>query len=217
MVRSLILACLLLSATVSTFAQNINANLCPQGPRIGNVELLSPRPTAELIQYLDGLKSGRYAFDWTMNGFQAASQLGFGKRFTATYGQMAEEAQFRIRRNGVVNINEMIGYLSAIIAEEQLVDVLTLRREQHFSSIVYLRALQIGECSFPYVFRDTPMAQELLSQIRRTYPELNLEQTNSVFANIYDQTIESARSRAKQEGSVSIYRDMEDWRRAITK
>jgi hypothetical protein len=178
------------------------------------VELLSSKPTGELVAYLDGLRSGHYAFNFGITGQQAASQLGFGKRFTAAYGQLVEEALLRMSRNGVVNIQDTLDYLTGIVAEEKRIDALTTQRETHFSSIVYLRALQVGECSFPYVFNDLPTAQALLGQVRLAYPELNLEEYSTFFADVFNRTVSSAQQRAAQAGSVSIFRNMEEWRHA---
>ena len=217
MLRFWPIAALSLAVQFPACAQSINANLCGQSPKNGNVELLSSRPTAELVRYLEGLKSGKYAIVWDLNGFQAASQLHFAKRFSAAYGELVEEGTLRMEQKGTVNIQEMIDYLSRIVADEETVDELTLRREQHFPSIVYLRALQVGDCSFPYVLKDTPTANAVLSQVRQAYPDLNLESSITVFARAYEQAVASARERIKQYGSVSIYRAIEDLRGAITK
>lgn len=150
MLRSWAVIALALASIMSARAQNINGNLCRYSAKAGNVELLSAGPTSELSTYLDGLKSGKYTLVWNLNGFQAASQLHFAKRFSAAYSELVEEGQLQMRQKGIVNIQEMIEYLSKIVTEEQTVDALSLRRDQHFSSIVYLRALQAGECAFPY-------------------------------------------------------------------
>jgi len=38
--------------------------------------------------------------------------------------------------------------------------------------VVYLRALQEGECLFPYVLRDTPTAKAMMNHLALAYPEV---------------------------------------------
>jgi hypothetical protein len=176
---------------------------------------MSPAPTADLVTYLNGLRSGKYSFDWNLNGHQAASQLGFENRFSANYGQMAEQAQLRLSQNGSVNVQEMIAYLNGIVGEEEAIDALSAKRERHFSSIAYLRALQEGQCNFPYVLKDTPDARTVLAEVRRAYPALNLERASATFSEVYNEAIDASRRRIEQTGSVSIFRSIEDLRHAI--
>ncbi len=206
---------LLAASTVAAEDLGVNAHLCGFGPKPENIDLLSVKPTTELITYLDGLRSGKYAFDWSLNGHQAAAQLGFGNRFSAVYSEMAEEARLLLRQHGTVTVRDATGYLSGIVGEEQTIDAMSSRREQHFSAIVYLRALEEGECSFPYVLKDTPDADGVLSDLREAYPALGLERNSTTFSEIYNQTIAAARQRISETGSVSVFRNIEDWRRAI--
>ena len=81
--------------------------------------------------------------------------------------------------------------------------------------MVFLRALQEGECSFPYVLRDTPTAQAMMNYLALAYPEVKKGFTNEPFASIYDATITYGRNQISQNGSVSIYRLIEEMRRAI--
>ena len=93
-------------------AENINATLCEASSRHAIERTLSSAPTKELVKYVEGLKKGSYAFDWTISGHDFAKQLRFGRRFAATYGQAVEEVQVRLARKGRVNIDEIIEYLS---------------------------------------------------------------------------------------------------------
>jgi hypothetical protein len=154
--------------------QGLNANLCTGGPKVGTDELLSAKPTQELVSYLEGLRSGKYGFSLRLNGWEAASRLGFGKRFSANYGQMLEEARLRIKQKGKVHIDELIEYLGEIVGQETNVDRLTPLRGPQFSAIVYSRTLQIGECSFPSVVQDIPTEAGMLAELQRGYPALNL-------------------------------------------
>ena len=155
-------------------AESINANLCKVSSKNAAERTLSSAATRELVKYLEGLKKGSYAFNWTISSHDAAKQLGFGPRFAATYGQAAEEVQARLASNGRVNIAELIDYFNRILREEQSVDRL-VGDKAHFPVVVYLRALQEGECSFPYVLRDTPTTDGVieggsdLSVCPRTY------------------------------------------------
>jgi hypothetical protein len=161
------------------------------------------------------LKKGSYAFNWTISGDDAAEQLRFGRRFAATYGQAAEEMQTRLASKGRVNIDELIEYFSRILREEQFIDRLIGDKDRHFSAVVYLRALQEGECSFPYVLRDTPTAQAMVDYLALAYPEIKKRAVSEPFASVYDATVAYGRNQIKQNGSVSIYRLIEELRRAI--
>jgi S1-C subfamily serine protease len=128
---------------------------------------------------------------------------------------MVEEVKVRLKRNGSVNIDEVIEYLSGVLTEEKFIDGLTAERERHFPAIVYLRSLQEGTCSFPSVLRDTPTGQTMMNQMARAYPEVKKGFASEPFVSIYDRTVADGRSQIKQTGSVSIYRHVEEWRRAI--
>ena len=65
-------------------AESINANLCDASFRNAAERTLSSAATGELVKYLEGLKKGSYAFNWTISGHDAAKQLGFGRPFAAT-------------------------------------------------------------------------------------------------------------------------------------
>jgi hypothetical protein len=179
------------------------------------IELLSPTPTTELITYLDGLQAGKYLLNWNIDNHQAAAQLGFGNRFAEIYGQLAEEAQLRLKQNGSLTIQEMTGYLNAVVAEEKSIDDLGLKRDEHLSSIVYLRALQEGECSFPAAIGRAPDPTALLGELRRVYPEFHLEARNATFTAVYNQAVDASHKRITQMGGVSIFRNIEDLRHAI--
>ena len=176
---------------------------------------LSSAPTKELVKYVEGLKKGSYAFDWTISGHDAARQLGFGRRFAVTYGQAAEEVRARLASKGSMHIDEIIEYFSRILREEQTVDRLVGDKDRHFPAVVYLRALQEGECLFPYVLRDTPTAQAMMNHLALAYPEVKKRFVSEPFASIYDATVAYGRNQIKQNGSVSIYRLIEEMRRAI--
>jgi S1-C subfamily serine protease len=119
------------------------------------------------------------------------------------------------RPKGRVHIDEIIEYFSRILREEQSVDRLVGGKDRHFPAVVYLRALQGGECSFPYVLRDTPTAQAMMNQLALAYPEIKKRSVSEPFASIYDATVAYGRKQIKQNGSVSIYRLIEEMRRAI--
>jgi S1-C subfamily serine protease len=198
-------------------AQNVNSNLCGTNSKNGTERILSPAQTKELVRYVDGLRQGSHVFNWTISGHYAADQLGFGKRFAATYGQAVEEVKLRMNRKRSVHIDEIIEYLGGALSEEQFIDGLIAEGERHFPAIVYLRALQEGDCAFPYVLRDTPSAQAMLNQLAQAYPEVKKKKgfASEPFLDIYDRAVAYGRDRIKQDGSVSIYRLIEEWRRAI--
>ena len=147
--------------------ESINANLCEASSRHAIERTLSSAPTKELVKYVEGLKKGSYAFNWTISGHDAARQLGFGRRFAVTQDQAAEEVRARLARKSSVHIDEMIEYFSRILREEQTVDRLVGDKDRHFPAVVYLRALQEGGCLFPYVLRDTPTAQAMMNHLAR--------------------------------------------------
>jgi S1-C subfamily serine protease len=161
------------------------------------------------------LKKGSYAFNFTISGHDAARQLRFGRRFAVTYGQAVEEVQARLARKSSVHVDEIIEYFSRILREEQTVDRLVGDKDRHFPAVVYLRALQEGECLFPYVLRDTPTAQAMMNRLAVAYPEIKKRSVSEPFASIYDATVAYGRNQIKKNGSVSIYRLIEEMRRAI--
>jgi hypothetical protein len=196
-------------------AEGINENLCEASSKLAIERTLSSAPTKELIKYVEGLKKGSYSFNWTKSGHDAAKQLGFGNRFAATYGQAAEEVGARLARKSSVHIDEIIEYFGQILREEQAVDLLVMQKDRHFPPVVYVRALQEGECSFPYVLRDTPTAQAMMNDLARAHPEVKKRGSTEPFASIYDATVAYGRNEIKRNGSVSIYRLIEQMRRAI--
>ena len=211
----LLLAVLIFLSSAAARAESINANLCEASSRHAIERTLSSAPTKELVKYVEGLKKGSYAFNWTISGHDAAKQLGFGRRFAVTYGQAAEEVRARLARKSSVHIDEIIEYFSRILREEQTVDRLVGDKDRHFPAVVYLRALQEGECSFPYVLRDTPTAQAMMNHLALAYPDVKKRFASEPFASIYDATVAYGRNQIKQNGSVSIYRLIEEMRRAI--
>ncbi len=196
-------------------AQNVNSNLCGTSSKNSTQRILSPARTKELVRYVNGLNQGSHTFNWTISGHHAADQLGFGKRFAATYDQVVEEVKLRMNRKGSVHIDEIIEYLGGVLSEEQFIDGLIAEGERHFSALVYLRAMQEGDCAFPYVLRDTPSAQAMLNQLAQAYPEVKKGIAREPFPGIYDRVVAYGRDQIKQDGSVSIYRLIEEWRRAI--
>jgi hypothetical protein len=72
-------------------AENINANLCEASSRHAIERILSSVPTKELAKYIEGLKKGSYAFNWTISGDDDARQHGFRRRFAVIHGQVVEE------------------------------------------------------------------------------------------------------------------------------
>jgi hypothetical protein len=196
-------------------AQNVNSNLCGPSSKNSSQRILSPARTKELVRYVNGLNQGSHTFNWTISGHHAADQLRFGKRFAATYDQVVEEVKLRMNRKGSVHIDEIIEYLGGVLSEEQFVDGLIAEGERHFSALIYLRAMQEGDCAFPYVLRDTPSAQAMLNQLAQGYPEVKKGIAREPFLGIYDRVVAYGRDQIKQDGSVSIYRLIEEWRRAI--
>jgi hypothetical protein len=168
----LLVAVLIFLSSAAARAESINANLCEASSRDAAERTLSSAATRELVKYLEGLKKGSYAFNWTILGHNAAEQFGFGRRFAASYSQAAEEVQARLASNKRVNIDDIIEYFSRILREEQLVDRLVGDQDRHFPAVVYLRALQEGKCSFPYVLRDTPTAQAMMHHLALAHPDI---------------------------------------------
>ena len=195
-------------------AESINANLCEASSRHAIERTLSSAPTKELAKYVEGLKKGSYSFNYTISGDDAATQLRFGRRFAVTHDQAAEEVRARLARKSTVHIDELIEYFSQILREEQTVDRLAGDKDRHFPAVVYLRTLQEGGCAFPYVLRDTPTAQAMINHLARAYPDVK-RFASEPFGRIYDATVAYGRNQIKQNGSVSIYRLVEEMRRAI--
>jgi S1-C subfamily serine protease len=161
-----------------------------------------------------GLASSRFdIFD--LRGHGREHQREFGRRFAVTHDQAAEEVRARLARKSSVHIDEMIEYFSRILREEQTVDRLVGDKDRHFPAVVYLRALEEGECLFPYVLRDTPTAQAMMNHLARAYPEVKKRSATEPFASIYGATVAYGRNQIKQNGSVSIYRLIEEMRRGI--
>jgi S1-C subfamily serine protease len=150
-----------------------------------------------------------------ISGDDAAKQLRFGRRFAVTHDQAAQEVRARLARKSSVHIDEFIEYFSQILREEQTVDRLVGDKDRHFAAVVYLRALQEGQCAFPYVLGDTPTAQAMMNHLARAYPEIKKRSVSEPFASIYDATVAYGRNQIKKNGSVSIYRLIEEMRRAI--
>jgi hypothetical protein len=173
----------------ATAAESINANLCQASSRNAAERTLSSAATSELVKYLEGLKEGSYVFNWTISGHDATKQLRFGRRFAATYDQAVEEVRARLASKGRVHIDEVIGYFSRILWEEQFIDRIVRDKDRHFPAVVYLRALQEGECSFPYVLRDTPTAQAMMDHLALAYPEIKKRDVSEPFASIYNATV----------------------------
>jgi S1-C subfamily serine protease len=203
------------SPTAAARAENINANLCEASSRRAIERTMSSAPTKELAKYVEGLKKGSYSFNYTISGDAASKQLGFKSRFAVAHDQAAEEVRARLTHKSTVHIDEIIEYFSGILREEQTVDRLAGGRDRHFPAVVYLRALQEGECLFPYVLRDTPTAQAMLNHLARAYPDAKKRFASEPFAKIYDATVAYGRNQIKQNGSVSFYRLVEEMRRAI--
>src|SRR5262249_49492965 len=156
---------------------------------------LSSAPTKELGKYVEGLKKGSYSFNYTISGDAASKQFGFKSRFAVAHDQAAEEVRARLTRKSTVHIDEIIEYFSGILREEQTVDRLAGDRDRHFPAVVYLRALQEGECLFPYVLRDTPTAQAMLNHLARAYPDAKKRFASEPFAKIYDATVAYGRNQ----------------------
>jgi S1-C subfamily serine protease len=201
--KPLLTAIALLALSSAAAAESINAKLCETSSRHAIERTLSSEPTKELVKYVEGLNKGSYAFGWTISGHDAARQLGFGRRFAVTYGQAAEEVRARLARTSM-HFDEIIAYFSRILREEQTVDRLVGDKDRHFPAVVYLRALQEGECLFPYVLRDTPTAQAMMNHLALAYPEVKKRFSSEPFASIYDATVTYGRNQIKQNGSVSI-------------
>jgi hypothetical protein len=193
--------------------QGINSNLCQEAVNSTREMSSLIKTTTELQQYLDGLMNGKYSFAWTIMPEEAAAQLGFGPRFRAAYGLLIDEAKTRMARNGRVHITEIIDYLKAIINEEEMI-VRLAHDPAYTPAILFLIALEDGVCSFPYVLSAVPRAVDVLKQLRKSYPKMNLV-ANSAFSEVYVHTVAFAANEIQQRGVVSIYRIIEAWRRAV--
>jgi S1-C subfamily serine protease len=210
----LLLAAQIFLSSAAARAESINANLCQASSRDAAERTLSSAATRELVKYLEGLKTGSYVFNWTISGHNAAEQLGFGRRFAASYSQAVEEVQARLASKRRVHIDDIIEYFSRILREEQAVDRL-VGDQDRLPAVFYLRALQEGTCSFPYVLRDTPTAQAMMHQLALAHPEIKKRSVSDPFASIYNATVAYGSNQIKQNGSVSIYRLIDQMRRAI--
>jgi hypothetical protein len=176
-------------------------------PVQGPAEVLSTVPTVQLSTYIDGLRSGRYAFNYGLDGMTAASQLGFSRRFAVAYGEVVERTGRVIAAKGSADINEIIAFFDSILPEEKVIDDLVKQRGKPFTATIFLRALQDGYCAFPNVYADNvPPADAVLAELTRTFPRIPISATDGFFADLYTKQLGRERDEARQPGGYSFWK-----------
>ena len=65
------------------------------------------------------------------------------------------------------------------------------------------------------MLRNTPTAEAMLNEVTLAYPQLKKGFASAPFVTIYNRTVTYGRAQIDKAGSVSIYRLIEEWRRAI--
>jgi hypothetical protein len=156
-----------------------------------------------LRTYLNGLKNGKFVFDWNMSGEEAAKQLGFTRLFASVYEETAVRTRKRERVQGAVHFHEVVADYESILQEEERIDELLRSRESRpAASIAFLRALQNGDVVFPGPQRMAPIPQVLLVQVVSAYPDVSLDINDPVFASIYREAREYAVAQLKQDAEI---------------
>jgi hypothetical protein len=119
-------------------------------------------------------------------------------------------------QNGQLYVNEIVDYLKGALNEEMAIEQLAGTDLKYVSTILYLRSLENGICSFPYELADVPTASFVLGQIARSYPDTKLV-AEGVFQTVYDQTLTFGANQLRQGKTVTIWRIIEAWRRSTLK
>jgi curved DNA-binding protein CbpA len=185
-------------------------------PVQGQVEVFSTIPTLQLSKYIDGLRAGTYAFSFRFDGMAAASQLAFSRRFATAYGAVLERAKALIAQKGTATIQDTIALFESILTEERTIDQLLTQRGKHFSSIIFLRALQDGYCGFPNAYADgVPTPDAVLAQVAITFPRIKIDPSDSLFATLYNKQLDRARDQGRQPGGYSFFKTIESLRHEI--
>jgi hypothetical protein len=192
-----------------------SADLCGTGPRRTDRSIISTEPTREMTTYLEGLKSGRYSFNWSIDGYEAATQLRFSRRFAYAYNELLEE----VKSWPVKSIDEVTRYFGTIVTEERSVDDAATGRDPRLAAVIYLRSYQSSECGFPVVRNAEPSGQAAFKQVAAAYPAFGGELLGSrnltTFSAIYGRAISIANDEANRAGSVSLHQIGRGLRRAI--
>lgn len=193
----------------------VSADLCGDSPRRTDRSIISPDPTREMTTYLEGLGNGRFSFNWSIDGYQAASQLRFSTRFASAYNELLEEVEVWPKKD----IDEIIRFFGTIVAEERSIDGITLVTDPRLAAIIYLRAYQSGECGFPLIRKTLPSGANAFKQIAAAYPAFGAELLGSrnltTFSTIYERAISLTQDESNRAGSVSLHQIGRGLRRAI--
>jgi TIR domain len=189
-------------------------NLCGVGVRRTDKSLVDTKPTQELAAYLEGLKAGKYVFNWGIKGEEAASQLGFSRRFGTTYGEIT----YHVETTRSAQIEELIAFIDSIVQEEKSIDNLILKSDVRLPAIIYLRSYQALECAFPAeIMNGPPGPEEILRHLKGAYPSFDFQPHTSAFANVYNKALFLARDRVNKNGSFSVWEIPGFLRQAILK
>jgi hypothetical protein len=187
-------------------------NLCGDGQRRMDKSIIDPTATSQLADYLDGLQRGRYGFNWGMDGSTAASQLKFNTRFATTYDEIADE----VKSWRTVSMKSVADFIAGILRAERALDDDAAAGNRRLSAIIYLRAYQNFECSFPSaIMSGTPPANAVFGQIEKAYPAFFLDYTRLSFIDAYDKTIAITRAAINKSGPISGFKPIGFMREAI--
>ncbi len=188
--------------------------LCGDGVQRTDRGIVDGKPTEELAMYLDGLKNGKYAFNWGITGTEAAKQLGFSRRFATTYGEIIH----RVETTRSAKIDEITAFVGSILDKERSIDKLAQQRDWRLPAIVYLRSYQVLECGFPTeLMSNAPRGEGIFRQVKAAYPAFGFGEEGKEFAKIYDKALSSAREQINKNGSISVWEIPQYLRDAILK
>jgi hypothetical protein len=172
------------------------------------------KPVQELTDYLNCLNKGSCSFSDELSGEAAAKQFGYTRLFASAY----EEVSLRLKSRdpGETSLYaSSVAAFESIVAEEQVIDRLMAKQEQHAAAIAYLRALQNGDVVFPGPQPAAPAPPVLLAQLMAAYPGTAFDIDDIVFALVYREVREFAAQRLNQSGEVSVYEIIGEFRRLI--
>ena len=169
----------------------------------------------ELMDYVEALREGRAAFNWAIDGEEAAKQLRYSRLFASAYEEVILHAKAHLNRQGQVSIHDIVRDFGTILREEQEIDKLFRHRERHAAAIAFLRGMQNGDLVFPGPRPTAPIPEALLVQLASVYPEATFDINDPVFARLYRQAREFAAAKAEKDGGIWAYEVIAEFRRLI--
>jgi TIR domain len=187
--------------------------ICGGGVRRTDKSILSSQPTAELGTYVTGLQQGTYVFNWGIDGTKAASLLGgFSRRFATTYDEILDH----FKNSQSVQFSDIVNFAAGVLKNERIIDEYVSKEDARTPAILYLRAYQNLECSFPTdIMNNPPPADAMLEQLRTAYPAFSINRTDPTFKYIYNDTIKLAQQEINKTGYISPFQILVVLRQAI--